>query len=346
MLRSCVKILILLCLLQTVSFAQGVHFSEFRLLPNVINPAFTGFFEGDVRAGLVYRNQSPTYDQAFNTLGFGVDFSLLKQKTPSSIIGLGLHGYYDRAGAVNFTDNSLMLNFSYTQVLDKQYKYYLSFGLQSGFAFRSIDLSKASLEENFNGFDGFYEGQVMEPDLLSKNKHFKLGIGALVFAQPVQKFNFYVGAGIFDLTKSNLSFYKDMRFEEEKRLTFQFGSEISFNSNFSLMPGFYMQVQQPHEEYVAGMLFQYKAKYKNNRTREKYALGVGVNYRVKDAVIITTQVHYKLWKMNVSYDISVSKIRQANKTVGAIEVSLIYETNIFKNRNLPAKPMLCPHIAY
>jgi type IX secretion system PorP/SprF family membrane protein len=332
--------------MRTISLAQGVHFSQFRLLPNVINPAFTGFFEGDVRAGLVYRNQSPTYDNAFNTLGFGVDFSLLKQKKPSSIIGLGLHGYYDRAGAVRFTDNSLMLNFSYTQVLDKWYKYYLSFGLQSGVSFRSIDLSRATLDENFNGFDGFYEGQISEPGILSRNKYFKLGIGALFFAQPVEKFNLYVGGGIFDLTKSNLSFYEDVRFEQQKRFTFQFGSEISINSQFSLMPGFYMQLQQPHGEYTAGMMLQYKAQSKNNRTREKYAIGLGANYRIRDAVIITTQLHYKLWKMNISYDVNVSKMRQLTRTVGAVEIALIYEPDIFKNRKLPAIPMACPHVAY
>src|SRR5688572_29957301 len=75
MLRYCVKIGFLFFMLQAVAFAQSVHFSQFRVLPNVINPAFTGFFNGDMRAGIVYRNQSPTYDNAFNTLGFGADFS-------------------------------------------------------------------------------------------------------------------------------------------------------------------------------------------------------------------------------------------------------------------------------
>jgi type IX secretion system PorP/SprF family membrane protein len=346
MLRCCVKIACLFFLMRMLSFGQGVHFSEFRLLPNVINPAFTGFFEGDVRAGLVYRNQSPTYDNAFNTLGFGLDFSLLKQKSPSSIIGLGLHGYYDRAGSVRFTDNTLMLNFSYTQVLDKLYKYYLSFGMQTGVAFRSIDLSRATLDENFNGFDGFYEGQVTEPGILSRNSYFKLGIGALFFAQPLENFNIFVGGGIFDLTRSDLSFYQDVRFEQPKRFTLQYGSEIRVNKQISLMPGFYMQMQQPHSEYVIGMMMQYKILSKNNSTLEKYAIGLGANYRIRDAVIITTQLHYKLWKMNFSYDISVSKIRQITKTVGAIEIALIYEPNIFKNRKIPELPMACPHVSY
>lgn len=325
---------------------QGVHFSQFRLLPNVQNPAFTGFFDGDVRAGIVYRNQSPAYEQAFNTLGFGADFSLLKQKNPSSMIGLGLHGYYDRAGALQFTDNTLLLNFSYTQVLDKRYRYYLSFGLQTGYAFRSIDLSRAMLEESFNGVDGFYEGQVTEPGILSKNRHLKLGSGILFFAQPSTVFNLYIGGGVLDLARADLSFIEDVRFEQKPRYTFQFGSQIQISDRVSCLPGFFMQQQQPASEYVAGMLWQYQVRSKNNREMEKYAVGLGAHYRVRDAVIIVTQLQYRLWKLNIAYDIQVSRQRALTRTVGGIELSLVYEARFFSERKKPAQPVSCPQIGY
>lgn len=346
MLRCCVNRVLLLLLLPLASAAQGVHFSQFRLLPNLQNPAFTGFFDGDVRAGIVYRNQSPTYDNAFHTLGFGADISLLKQKRPSSILGLGLHGYYDRAGALRFTDNTLLLNFSYTQVLDKSYKYYLSFGLQAGYAFRTIDLSRAMLEESFNGYDGFYEGQITEPGILSKNRHFKLGSGVLFFAQPVNAFNVYIGGGVLDMARSNLSFIDAARFEQVPRYTFQFGSQIRVSERVACLPGFYMQFQDPLSEYVAGMLWQYRVISNTNREQERYAIGAGLNYRVRDAVILVAQVQYRQWKLNFAYDINVSKLRSLSRSVGGIEVALIYESNFFKDRKKPVLPMRCPQVGY
>ena len=37
--------------------AQDIHFSQFNMSPGNLNPAFTGFFDGDVRGVANYRSQ-------------------------------------------------------------------------------------------------------------------------------------------------------------------------------------------------------------------------------------------------------------------------------------------------
>jgi hypothetical protein len=63
------------------SNAQDVHFSQFHMMPMHINPAMTGFHDGVVRVGAIYRNQWATvsnFNSSFQTGGGYVDASLFK----------------------------------------------------------------------------------------------------------------------------------------------------------------------------------------------------------------------------------------------------------------------------
>ena len=70
-----------------------------------LNPAFTGKFNGMVRAAANYRNQWPTINRAYETGTASVDFPILAKQIPSTDTwGLGFMGYTDKsaAGAVGF----------------------------------------------------------------------------------------------------------------------------------------------------------------------------------------------------------------------------------------------------
>src|SRR5437764_10177023 len=85
--------------------AQDPHFSQFFSSPLTLNPAFTGKFNGQVRAAANYRNQWPTINRAYETGTASVDFPILTKQIPSTDTwGLGFMGYTDKsaAGAVGF----------------------------------------------------------------------------------------------------------------------------------------------------------------------------------------------------------------------------------------------------
>ena len=85
--------------------AQDPHFSQFFSSPLTLNPAFTGKFDGQVRAAANYRNQWPTINQAYETGTASVDFPILGGHIPSTDIwGLGFMAFTDKsaAGAVAF----------------------------------------------------------------------------------------------------------------------------------------------------------------------------------------------------------------------------------------------------
>jgi type IX secretion system PorP/SprF family membrane protein len=346
MLRLFVNILCCLTLVQTIQ-AQEVHFSAIRQIPYFFNPAYTGFIEKDVRAGLIYRNQSPTFSKAFNTLGYGVDFSVLKQKTNNnSIIGVGVNGYYDRAGALNFTDNSFTANFSYIQALDKRQRFYLSFGIMAGYAFRKIDLTKATFEDGFNGEDGFVPvaGSDINP-VLARNRHIKLGAGFIAFFNLSKNINFHVGAAGYDLAAQNLSFNENSTVKQKPRIIANFGMEVKIKK-VSILPYFLMQMKKPQKEIVFGSMVKYSSDNNQyNFSENSFSIGGGVGYRYLDALILSAQAGYKNFTINLSYDVNISKLSKATRTVGAAEVSIIYQ-NSFISTKKKGKALACPKMSF
>lgn len=346
MLRLSVKLIFCLIFIQT-TIAQEVHFSAIRQIPYFFNPAYTGFIEGDVRAGLIYRNQSPTYTKAFNTLGYGVDFSLLKQRTEnSSIIGVGINGYYDRAGSLNYTDNTINADFSYIQALDRKKKYYLSFGIQAGYSLRKVDLSKATYEDGFNGDDGFNPGFGDAGFThFARNRHVNIAAGLIAFFKINDKINFHVGASGYDLAAQNISFLNENTIKQKPRIIANFGLEAKIKQ-VSILPYFLTQIKLPETEYLFGTMIKYSSdRNQFNFEENNYSIGGGVGYRVLDALILSLQANYKNFTVNMSYDINISKWTKATKSVGAIEVSLVYQ-NSFLSAKKKVKRLDCPKMSF
>jgi type IX secretion system PorP/SprF family membrane protein len=346
MLRYYVKILITLFWVQN-AVAQEIHFSDIKQIPYFFNPAYTGFYDDDIRGGLIYRNQAPNISNTYNTLGFGADFSLLKQKNKNkTILGVGINGFVDKAGDIGFINNSLMANFSYIKALDKKQRFYISIGLQAGFAFRRINLSKATLESGYDGEnftttipDGYeYLENV-------KNKYFRLGTGAILFFIINDNLKFHIGASANNLGFQNVSFYKNNIIKQQPRYTYNFGLEAQFNQ-IIMMPYFIAQMQMPEYKILFGSIVKYTSdKNQFNIKDNIYEIGIGVGYRWLDAVILSAQGTYKHFTINVSYDINTSKLIRASNTFGAIEASVIYQSRFLSRKyKKPYKRMYFPKV--
>lgn len=78
-----VRSVILLCMLWVVSCkvqAQDWHYSTFHSAPTMINPAFTGLFNGDLRIIGNYRSQWQ-FANAYETFSMAADGALLSSTT-------------------------------------------------------------------------------------------------------------------------------------------------------------------------------------------------------------------------------------------------------------------------
>jgi len=336
-----------LCFNLYLLHAQEIHFSAIRQIPYFFNPAYTGFIEEDVRAGLIYRNQSPTQSKAYNTLGYGVDFSLLKHRTNNNtVLGVGLNGYFDRAGTLGFMDNTFQANFSFIQALDKRQRFYLSIGLQAGYSLRKIDISRATFEEGFDGFSKFIDTKSDIPYTNLKNQNLRLGTGAMLFFNLSDAVKFHIGGGAFELAKQNLSFIDG--YEVKQHLRFVANAGMEFNlKQITLQPYFIAQIRQQEKEILFGSMFLYNSdRGQFNFKDNEYMIGGGVGYRYLDAVVLSAVATYKKFTLNMSYDINVSKQIRMTNTVGGIEISIIYKDNFISTKNRKSKPLGCPKMYF
>src|SRR5262245_33392920 len=75
--------------------AQDIHFSQFFNTPYATSPANIGLFDGQYRAGGVFRQQWRSVTRPYRTFGLGGDAANVAGVTG---LGAGLWLYNDRAG--------------------------------------------------------------------------------------------------------------------------------------------------------------------------------------------------------------------------------------------------------
>jgi type IX secretion system PorP/SprF family membrane protein len=297
------------------SYAQDLRFSQYYAAPQLYNPAFTGYFNGDVRAMAIYKSQWERPFNAYRTIGGGADFSILRKKLRGSGLGLGLHAFSDQAGDINFNTNQIHMSVAYTQKLSDYTPSYLSAGFQLMTANRSIDLNKAIFDNQSPGSPGF--------DNISVDNYWyvSLGLGLLWYFEPDDDVNFYVSGAVFNLLKPNQTFFTDGRDELNTRYTGQMGMQFNAGNYFSVQPGMLYQRQGTFQEVMIGSLFNYTV---SDRPDQRLKLSAGVWYRVQDALIPVVRAQYDDFTVTFNYDINLSTLTRATRTNGGPEVSLIY----------------------
>lgn len=330
----------LLLILAYQSRSQDINSSQFYALPSNVNPAFTGFFNNDYYVAAAYKNQWSSVSAPFQTVGATGQVSLLKNKRPNSIVGVGVDIIHDRAGSTSFNTSLFNLNVSYLQVLDVKRQHIIGVGFQNSLVMRRFDLSKATFGNQFNGYDGFDQGiNPGESGLNTKQLDYNLGIGGLYTYSPKEHNNVYVSFSAFNLTRPNVSFYDNNEHRLYTRFTAFAGGEVSLKGSWSLLPSAIFQKQGPSMEIMVGSFARYGLV--RNR-KEMLGINFGVWYRVNDAVVPAVKVEYKGFNITVNYDINVSKLTKVSRFNGSGEISISYSGLLFKEHKKPTKPIFCP----
>lgn len=324
--------------------SQDINSSQFYAVPSYVNPAFTGFFNNDYFVAANYKNQWSSVSKPFQTIGATAQLSLVKNKKPNSIVGVGVDIVHDRAGSTNFSTTNFNVNVSFLQVLDVRRQHIIGVGFQNSLAYRNFDITKATFGNQFNGFDGFDQNiNPGENGLHTKQLNYNLGIGGLYSYSPKAHNNFYASFSVFNVTRPNVSFYAGHENRLYTRYTALVGGEVSIKENWSMLPSAIFQHQGPNMEIMFGTLARYGLM--RNR-REALAISFGAYYRVNDAVVPAMKLEYKGMNITVNYDINVSKLTKVSRFNGGGEVSISYSGLFFKEHVKPVKPIFCPSVGF
>ena len=109
------------------------------------------------------------------------------------------------------------------------------------------------------------------------------------------------------------------------------------DTKFTLTPTVVYQVQGSYEELFFGSYLKYRMSTGTKVTGEKTqnAIGIGLFYRRKDAIVAKLIFDLGDCSIGVAYDANVSGYRTASKGVGGFEISLRYNrlaSSLFESR--------------
>ena len=307
--------------------AQDVHFTQFDATPMLINPAYTGAHDGQWRAAAIYRDQwrSVVGNAAFKTVAASVDAPIVRDLSIDDYLAAGIQLYNDRAGDLNLSNNTALASVAYHKFLGSRQTNVISVGLQGGYTQKSFDLSKAYFGDEFQ--DGIFQvGTSAEyPGINNRVSYFTVNAGVNFSTALSENFGITLGAGANNLNQPDESVTREKNADVGlgRRYTGQAGAIWYASERFSVRPAVLYQTQATASEIVGGSEFNYIV---GNTEFRNYATAVfaGVWHRVNDAVMVTTGVEFKGFRVGVSYDYNVSDLDGATNGNGGFELSLRY----------------------
>lgn len=313
--------------------AQDIHFSQYYASPLNLNPALAGMNSCDYRAYLNFRTQWVTVStgNTYRTFAGGADMSIGKVTKYNSFAGLGLSFFSDQAGDLNLNSNRVELSFAYHFMLNRKGTMQISTGLQGAFNYTSINPSKATFDSQYDPQTGIADPNGTK-ETFGRNKVIfgDAGFGVLYSALVKQQTNFFLGFGLNHLNQPKISFQPSGDVNSATglermymKITIHGGASFPVGKRLAIQPHFVVYVQGPSYQFNIGTNFKTTL---GNAATSKTALHFGVQYRgLLDAVILSTRVDVKGFSAGFSYDINVSKLLPASHSVGAPEVSLMYQ---------------------
>lgn len=328
------------------SVAQDTHFSQYNSSPMLLNPALAGLSAGDYRVYANFRTQWMTvsHGNTYRSFAGGADMTIGKITKYNSFAGVGLSFYSDQAGDIHLNANRIDVTFAYHFMLNHRGTQQISAGIQGGFNMRSIDPSKAIYDTQFDPVTGMTDPNgPRESYGRTKVMFADAGAGLLYSGIFKRGTNVFLGFSLGHLNQPKISFLPSGVESSNKSLqrlamkvTVHGGMSIPVGSRLAVMPNFMVLVQGASYEFNVGC--HLRAQVGNIKT-DATALYIGAQYRgLMDAVIVSGRMDIKGFTMGLSYDINISKLMPASKTVGAPEVSLMYQGS-FKKKS---RPWHCP----
>jgi type IX secretion system PorP/SprF family membrane protein len=314
---------------------QDIHFSQYLFSPINLNPANAGNFDGDYRFNANQRTQWKSVTTPYSTFSLAADANNFLQKKN---IGASIGIMNDKAGDSKLNTLQFSFGVSYKIKINSDSTQRIILGVQSGVTQKKINYNGLSFDNQFDGF--IYDPQLGINESFSTNKrtYMNANVGSVYTYDIGKRKKVEAGISMHNLNKPLQSFYSDKQVKLDVRLTFWATAQFYLNKKWDLLPSMQFMDQGPHTEIIAGGMTKYIFNDKAPFNRSIYA---GYFGRIKDAGYILLAMDYDQWKVGVSYDINFSKLEQASRNKGGLEVSVIYILQNLKNKIVMHK--LCPN---
>lgn len=330
-----VFLLCMICFLfhSSLIFSQDTHFSQFLSSPLNLNPALTGYMEADDRFILNQRTQWASVSVPYRTYSASFDMKLQSEKRKSNdFFGFGFLLNYGLAGDGHLGTTQFSVLSSYIKPFDRNNRNVLSAGIQVSFMEENLNPNAFMFGNQFDGDQ--YNSSLNNGESFLKNdiKFFDFASGINYHFSPSSKINLSVGISLYHINEPTETFYLANSYLPRKLILYG-ASIFKINESIALSPSFYVSRQEHFQESTMGAIVRFYFNKKNN-------FKIGIFNRFQDAIFIFTGIEYSSWDWGLSYDITTSELSSADRTYGAIEISLAYLLRKEKLNHKSAFP--CP----
>jgi type IX secretion system PorP/SprF family membrane protein len=319
--------------------AQDIHFSQFYENAILRNPALTGIFSGDYKAGLNYRSQWNDISVPFQTvLGFAE--TRVSVNGIGDYLSFGVSATYDKAGTINFNSMQVYPAINFNKAMTGKNNTYLSVGFAAGYIQRSIDLTKATFSSQYT--NGNYDPLNPSGDNITnavvRNYDLAAGISLNSSVGPNNAGNYYIGVSGFHVTKPKQTFNVDETLIRlETKWQTNMGFKYNINEHYSYMLHANYSMQGNYREFIAGGLGGWRPE-----MIEKFAVYAGLFFRLHDSYIPTVKLEYGRNTIVFSYDVNTSTLRTASNGKGGFEITL-YSRGKYNRPSRNGNQVRCPH---
>ena len=310
--------------------AQDIHFSQYSETPSSINPALIGV-KYETRATLNYKNQWSSIGNKYETMAFSFEQTIKHKKLINNYFAVALNIFKDVAGDAQLKSLNPNLGISFLQKINKTMM--LSSGIQSGFFYKTIDVSSLHWGEQWNGYS--FDSNLPSGEKTPRSSVTSFDIGGGLNLNYVQSEGFIsskdaarfdLGISLYHFGLANNSFISSSEKLNTKFCAY-FNGEFSIpNSRNAIMPSFLYMRQGPNSEFITGALFKFILGDPSTYTENKkpFSLSVGGYYRYKDAIVPSVLFQLDKYAFGASYDFNISALTPATNRLGGIELMLKY----------------------
>ena len=213
---------ILLTFITFQAKAQDPIFNQFFLVPETLNPAYTGTLVA-AYAGIIHRTQWPNDKAQMNT-EFGFVNGPIGGEDGKMGLGLTVLNQHEV-----FTDyNYYLINAAYAYGVELNWDWKLRLGLEAGYGHKNYDLSKVIFEDDIDGNNGSIGNGTVDPGALNYNENidfFDMSAGVLIYNNHA-----WFGASLKHLTTPNISFAQNGEVSLDMFLSIQGGYSFPLNN--------------------------------------------------------------------------------------------------------------------
>jgi type IX secretion system PorP/SprF family membrane protein len=295
--------------------AQDPHFSMYFASPLTLNPAMTGYYDGDHRASLNFRQQWWSLGSPFVTTTLSFDTKLMQLKIPEKdIFGAGIMALFDQSMGGSFNSINISASGSYHKALDEYGENNIGIGFQFTYVSRKINMAGLDFASQFNG-SGFDTNIPSNENFVrTRSDYVDLNTG-LLYRYKTENTEVYAGGSVYHLIRPNTSFLKDGDFRLPMRYTIHAGSKFTVgnNGNELFLGGLYMYQAAATEKNV-GIAYGISVS-------EQTSVYVGSWYRIGEAILPYIGLDNNNFQIGLTYDIINSDLKKYSPKNGSFELS-------------------------